>query len=273
MQEIISEDKKKLIKQNDNNIKVKLNEDKLLISSLDISETNINRDNKTPLKSTIEEPLKSIIKECCFKKFLKKTADDTSIKEELQSTLYDFFGKSVSEINGSLCLARNAPQFDTERMIIDGKNHTNLNNTNKETACECDLIGNCTLFITDTGALEMGSGSIINILQDSKLLIFGKLTFEPKCVINIGSSDKVVKGKKINGTGGHLIINAEKPIDLTNLTINLYNKDSYLEVHGNDISLSENNIHRFNDQATVHLESITLVKDFVPAISSQNDED
>ena len=265
MQEIISEDKKKLIKQNDNNIKVKLNEDKLLISSLDISETNINRDNKTPLKS--------IIKECCFKKFLKKTADDTSIKEELQSTLYDFFGKSVSEINGSLCLARNAPQFDTERMIIDGKNHTNLNNTNKETACECDLIGNCTLFITDTGALEMGSGSIINILQDSKLLIFGKLTFEPKCVINIGSSDKVVKGKKINGTGGHLIINAEKPIDLTNLTINLYNKDSYLEVHGNDISLSENNIHRFNDQATVHLESITLVKDFVPAISSQNDED
>ena len=197
---------------------------------------------------------------CCFQKFVKADFYSTSLSSDLQSYVSNFFGKHVSPVAGTLYLAR-ATQSFLEELVISRDN--DYDEHNESMYCKCILIGGCTLFITNTGTLAMGSGSTINIVGNSKLLISGKLNVEPNCTINIGSEDEA-------DTGGYLIINAEEPIDLSNLTINLFNKNSHLEIHGNDIKFSNCKIYRYNDQATAHTLSIPFVQDFAPVTGSKN---
>lgn len=218
--------------------------------------------------------------QCYFSEFLEKnTSYFTRATEEspidLLTKAKNFFTQQVSGIDGTLFLERNNSQHESEPLIISGDNipnkithtHGSDDTSNNTLSCDCVIMGGCTVFIKDTGTLSMGAGSKINIEDNSKLLISGSLYAEPNCIINIGSHDN----KSEKGTGGYLIINAKDPIDLTNLTINLWNKDSHLEIHGNDISLSKNSINRVNDKATVHIANTLFIKDFVPAVRPLED--
>lgn len=202
---------------------------------------------------------------CYLNNFTKQSRNS----ELLNKQPSNFFGTNVSFVNGILEFTRSTVKSQYGTLIINNK--YKIKEDNKENFLKCVLLNGTTLFMDTNSVLEMGSGSLINITQNSKLLISGRTRIEPNCVINVGAKCCPKTGYK--GTGGYLIVNALYPIDISNLTINLNNADSHLEIHGNDVRLSGLTINRFNKQATIHMQCIPLVSEFMPVKELYCDEE
>ena len=195
---------------------------------------------------------------CYLSKFQSSKYSRNS--EPLQKSADDFFGKNVSFVKGILEFTRSTVKSSYGTLVVNNK--CKITEDNNENFFKCVLLNGTTLFMSTDSVLEMGSGSSINITQNSKLLISGRTRIEPNCIINVGSKCCTKTGDK--GVGGYLIVNALYPIDISNLTINLNNANSHLEIHGNDVRLSGLTIHRFNRKATIHMQCIPLVAEFIP---------
>ncbi|MBR1944209.1 MAG: hypothetical protein IJ848_01910 [Alphaproteobacteria bacterium] len=189
---------------------------------------------------------------CCLKQF-------QSDSESLQENINNFFGNNIHYIDRMLNCSRCNNQTELEQILTLSSNHDyGIDNENNISVSKVIVPSNKVLFLGNQSVLSMEFGSIISMQQNSKILITGNMKIEPGCIINVGDKNDI--DEKIFGE--YLIINSNV-VNLHNITINLNGANSHLEIHGNDISLSNCKINVFHPKATVHIHN-ELLNNFVP---------
>lgn len=163
--------------------------------------------------------------------------------EEYQTTsddnITEFFS-SVQPIDGEFHLARTTNSSISSTVDISSVEEL----PSDAPITHLKIESGKTAYFKPGSALTMGCGSKVTV-NNAKLYLAGDIRSEKTSTIEIGNKD--------SKTGGYFIINAQDPLYISGLTINLNDNKSHLEVHGTDISFTDCVINLYDKDATLHM--------------------
>lgn len=191
---------------------------------------------------------------CCVEEFQDKKEGETD-NNALDSRVKDFFGYSTDSDETKVSFVDGIFSFASAgqgTMNIDSSTDQNPQQTKLNS--QLTVCDGCTLYMKPKSTLALGPGGIVNINGDAKLFVAGDIFTDPNSVINVGNKD----------SGGWFILNATKTesddeyMIVPDMTIKLLNKDSHVDVHGNEMYFPKIKIYRYHPDATVHFYNETF---------------